>query len=410
LAAIMLAFLFSSATRRGESFFGRLRPALRPQIVLAVANVLLLTACASLYWNGSRLSAPLSLAAPASAQPAEVVGADPDADGFVPRSIVAAVAQRVSPAVATVGAIRTHREMVPTLSRDFFLHYSSREVSERVPYLGSGALASASGLIVTNHHVVEQGESFFVTFPDGREFPAELVAADPYIDLALLKIEPDALPEPIPLGDSDDLQIGETAIALGNPFGPLIDDPRPTVTAGVVSALGRSFRPDLRSEKVYQDMIQTDAAINPGNSGGPLVDAQGRMIGVNTFIFSGSGGSIGLGFAIPINRVRKIIEEIETFGRSRQLWLDFDFATLRDRRGAYAGVGVARIRPNGPAQRAGLQEGDLILKADGRSVSTAQEFSLHFKGKLVGDMLRLTLWRDGEQIEAEYIVSEPPQK
>lgn len=318
---------------------------------------------------------------------------------FVPKSNIAAVAHDISPAVVTIGAVREQLRR----SNDFFAPYLIRS-SEYMPYLGSGSLISESGHIITNVHVIEGAKQVVVTLTDGREFPAEILAADPLQDIALLKIAADNLPTPIQLGDSDEIQIGEDVIALGNPFGPIMQDPRPTVTKGVVSAAHRNFRPDQSKEKVYTDMLQTDAAINPGNSGGPLVDAFGRLVGVNTFIFSASGGSQGIGFAIPVNRVRRMLEEIEKYGQLRTVELDLDGVGVRTAR--LQGVMLRAIAKGGAAQRAGLAPGDVILKMDDRGVSSPDEVYMLIGSRKIGDRIRVQAWREGKLQDFEYIVRE----
>ncbi|MBI5155080.1 trypsin-like peptidase domain-containing protein [Candidatus Poribacteria bacterium] len=319
---------------------------------------------------------------------------------------IPAVVARVSPSVVSVGAIK--QTVVYDHYADFFSPFfmRPRTAHQKMPYLGSGFLVDKEGHIVTNFHVIEDSVEVFVTFTDGRELPAKVLDADRFIDVALLEVDSpkDELPEPIVLGDSDQLQIGETALAIGNPFGNLIEDPRPTVTKGVVSALHRSFRPDPQNMRVYQDMIQTDAAINPGNSGGPLVDEEGRVIGINTFIFSNSGGSVGLGFAIPINRARNFIEEIKTHGHLRDLLIDFDALTLNTPR--IRGAVVNFVQENGPADKAGLDVGDVITEIDGRSIASREDVLLLLASKQVDDNLKLTVWREGQERAINYQVSE----
>ena len=363
------------------------------RLLLLLNAVLLAMAISALSERPAGASASL---AGILATPAEAKSVDPK---FIPKSNVAAVAHDISPAVVTVGAVREQLRR----SADFFNPYLIRS-SEYMPYLGSGSLISDAGHIITNVHVIEGAKQVFVTLTDGREFPAEILAADPLQDIALLKIEADNLPTPIQLGDSDDIQIGEEVIALGNPFGPMMQDPRPTVTKGVISAAHRNFRPDQSKEKVYTDMLQTDAAINPGNSGGPLVDAFGRLVGVNTFIFSASGGSQGIGFAIPVNRVRGMLEEIEKYGKLRSVELDLDGVGVRTAR--LQGVMLRAIAKGGAAQRAGLLPGDVILQMDNRSVSSPDEVYMLIGSRKIGDRIRIQAWREGKIQDFEYVVRE----
>ncbi len=325
-----------------------------------------------------------------------------------PETAITRVVKKVSNSVVTVGAVKRRYVAQPWIE-DYFLGPRMRisEQSQRIPYMGSGFLVDNEGHIVTNHHVIDDSVSYFVTFPDGREFDAELVDADRYADVAVLRIKAEKgteLPQPLEFAESDDLEIGEQVVAFGNPFGNLIEDSRPTVTAGCISALHRTFRPDSENLRVYQDMIQTDASINPGNSGGPLVDVNGDVVGVNTFIFSPSGGNTGVSFAIPSNRVRSVVDEIKKYGRLRPLLLDFTFRTLRTPR--ITGVQVLDVRDNGPAEQAGINVGDVILSADGRSLRSREDFYLIFASRQVGDQVKLKLWRNGQESDVVYTVKE----
>jgi serine protease Do len=248
--------------------------------------------------------------------PPSIVSSD-DVDATRRNAIVQAV-ERVSPAVVTISVTQLRRERVVTPFNDpmwqFFFPDLGREFIRKVNSMGSGFIVSEDGLIVTNEHVIRGASEIVVNLPDGRSFTGEIFGEpDAQTDLAIIKIEGDDLPV-APLGRSDDLMIGEWAIAIGNPFGYLIRDAHPTVTVGVISALNRDFDASTANDRSYRDMIQTDASINPGNSGGPLVNSEGYVIGVNTFIFSQSGGSQGIGFAIPVRRVRMIIDDILRYG------------------------------------------------------------------------------------------------
>lgn len=318
------------------------------------------------------------------------------------------VIEHISPAVVTVGAIK---ERVDAYYRDYFNPFMLRPrySLEKTPFLGSGFVLDKEGHILTNYHVIADSQEVIVTLQNdstGREVKAKILDVDPFVDLALLKIDlpEDELPEPMELGDSTALRIGETTLAFGNPFGNFIADPRPTVTKGVVSALNRSFRPDQQNLRVYTDMIQTDAAINPGNSGGPLVDSRGRAIGVNTFIVSQSGGSIGLGFAIPINRAKAFIEEVLTYGKVRPLKIDFQAETFN--RPQIQGIIVVSMLQNGPGQESGMQLGDVILSVNGRRVTNRDEFLLFVASMQVGDVAKLQVQRGAEQVTINYPITE----
>lgn len=316
------------------------------------------------------------------------------------------VVQMVSPGVVSIGAVKRAVVLEPYINFFDFFAMRPRETLRRSPYMGSGFLVDREGHILTNYHVIQDSEQVFVTLSDGREYEAEILDADLVLDIALLKIDPNGngdLPEPLQLGNSDALQIGEPAIALGNPFGNLIEDPRPTVTTGVISALHRSFRPDREQRRIYQDMIQTDAAINPGNSGGPLLDRHGRVVGINTFIVSRTGANIGLGFAIPINRARAFYEEVKTYGRLRPLAIDFATMTINTQR--IQGILISAMEREGPAEEAGLAIGDVITHVEGRRVRTREELLLNLAGFQFGDEVTFGVWRQGETREVNYTMN-----
>ncbi len=225
------------------------------------------------------------------------------------------------------------------------------------------------GVIITNQHVVAGAESIVVVLRDGAEAEATLVGEDPITDIAVLKIDERNL-EVAPLGRSTDLLIGEWVVALGNPYGYLLGNAEPTVTAGVVSAVGRNIVPSGDQPGLYLDMIQTDAAINPGNSGGPLSNALGEVVGVNSSIFSPTGGSIGLGFAIPVERAVRVAEQLLRDGTVRRAWIGLDVAgvdAMRDWK-TQGGVSVVNVAPGGPAERAGIRAGDVLTEADNRQL------------------------------------------
>lgn len=300
------------------------------------------------------------------------------------RNAIVTAAQQIGPSVVSVNVVATQVVRSRSFFDDPFFGsiFGPRERLRQVESLGSGFIVSPDGYIVTNQHVVAGASRMVVTLMDGRQLPAELVAADEVTDLAVLKVDSADLPV-APLGDSDDLMIGEWAIAIGNPFGYLLADRNPSVTVGVISALGRDVRPGRadNGDQVWSNMIQTDAAINPGNSGGPLVNAAGEVIGVNSFIFSQSGGSIGLGFAIPINRAKRALADIVEFGSIRRPWTGLHVSTETSAAGGRppAGVIVTRVDPGSPASRSGVREGDRIVEADGEPVGSA----LDWEGRLL---------------------------
>ncbi|HEV8480494.1 MAG TPA: trypsin-like peptidase domain-containing protein [Candidatus Eisenbacteria bacterium] len=336
------------------------------------------------------------------------------------RSAIVTAAERASPAVVSVSVVQTRvvREnpFYNFFPDEFFdRFYPQMEYRERLPALGSGFIVDPSGVVVTNNHVTEGADEIKVTLPDGRQLPAKLMAASPVYDLAFVKVEGHDLPT-IALGNSDDLIVGEWAIAIGNPFGFLLDDPHPSVTAGVVSATHRDIKSEASEGGTYKDMIQTDAAINPGNSGGPLVNALGQVIGVNTFIFTRSGGSVGIGFAVPINTVKRLLDEVHKYGRIRAVWAGFQVqpltAYLANRLGLDkpGGLVVTRVEPNSPATAADLRVGDVLRSVNGKQVNTAEEAQRVLFGSGVGDHVTLQVERNGKRRSVQLTFGEMPQQ
>ena len=290
----------------------------------------------------------------------------------------------------------------------------SPERAQRITGLGSGVIVDASGLVLTNEHVVREADSVRVTLPDGRQFPARVLGSSPAYDLAVLRIPGGRLPV-APLGRSDDLVVGEWAIAIGNPFGNLLENSAPTVTAGVISATDRDIKGGATETGIYKHMIQTDAAINPGNSGGALVNADGEVIGINTFILSGSGGSVGIGFAIPSDLARRILDEVVRFGRVRIAWPGMQVQVVDQRLAEQlgwaqdGGLVVTRVTPGGPAAQAGVRVRDRIWRVNRRSVNTVDDVQGSVYGLFVGDRLDLSLERDGRPLAAQIVLAEAPR-
>ncbi len=322
-------------------------------------------------------------------------------------AITRAVA-KVEPAVVGINVTQI-REYVPRgLAEDPFFQFFFPELRyrEQVKSLGSGFIISPDGYIVTNEHVVHNATKIVVTLPAGKKYDADIVGTDYVTDIALLKIDGKNLPHCI-LGNSDDVIIGEWVIALGNPFGLFEVGQQPSVTVGVVSAKNLDFGRQ-GDDRVYQDMIQTDAAINPGNSGGPMANALGEVIGMNTFIFTGSDyfqGSIGLGFAIPINRVKRVVKDLKTFGRvDRQFWTGLEVQDLRPSIARYfglrssIGVIVSNVEPGSPAEKAGLQVGDIIIEFNGQRITNTRDIwsILDNIDAKAGDVIPLKVLRRGQ--------------
>ncbi|HLB54853.1 MAG TPA: trypsin-like peptidase domain-containing protein, partial [Gemmatimonadales bacterium] len=243
------------------------------------------------------------------------------------RTAVVEAANRVAPAVVSI-TVTSRQRVTERDPWDFF--FIPRTTDRLVQSSGTGFLVKPDGVIITNQHVVAGAQSITVTLPDGTDLPGSLVGEDPITDVAIIRISRSNLPV-VPIGTSADLMIGEWVVALGDPYAYLLGNTEPTVTAGVVSATHRNILPNQDQPGLYLDMIQTDAAINPGNSGGPLANALGEVVGVNSSIFTGGGGSvgsIGLGFAIPIERAMRVAEEILRSGRVRRAWTGLEVAGL----------------------------------------------------------------------------------
>jgi serine protease Do len=262
--------------------------------------------------------------------------------------------------------------------------------------LGSGFIIRSDGAIVTNAHVIAGATRIQVALRDGTTYPATLLGSDETNDLAVIKINAKNLPV-APLGSSSDLLIGEWAIAIGNPYGFLFANSEPSVTAGVVSGTGRNLAAPSEGSGVYVDMIQTDASINPGNSGGPLVDAAGDVIGVNSSIFSPSGGSIGIGFAIPINRARRVAEDLLAHGVVRRPWIGVQPALSRTQTaGSNGGVVVASVVPGSPAAKAGIRPGDVITRSSNRTLHNPYDWYAELLELRVGENDSLVIKRGGK--------------
>ncbi len=382
----------------------------RTVILLVFMNLALLVAFA---FREIGVAAMPELASPAFAQPSAPARETRRESGVSRttsrRTEITDAAERVSPSIVSVGASRTTYMVSPFA--DFFQRYSVYPYQEKIPYLGSGVIVSGDGLVVTNHHVIAQATDVFVTLMDGREVPAKVVDSDPALDIAVLRVNATNL-KAVPLGDSDSILVGEWALAMGNPFGNLIGDPHPTVTLGVVSATRRSFRGAADSGRIYNDMIQTDAAINPGNSGGALINSAGELIGLNTFIMSRSGGSEGVGFAIPVNRVKGVLAEVREFNRIRARMRDFAVQNLTERLGRTLGTKVAQgavvseMLRRGPAAAAGLDVGDVIVAVDGKPVRDAAELNSMLWGRPVGTRVGIEADRGGRKVRVEYQLNE----
>jgi serine protease Do len=310
-------------------------------------------------------------------------------------------ADRVSPAVVSINV--TSRRQAPRRTPwDFFFVPQGAQL---VQGYGTGFIVRPSGIILTNQHVVANAERVVVTLPDGSDVTATVLGEDPLTDVAVLKVERTGLPT-VALGRSTDLMIGEWVVALGNPYAYLLGNAEPSVSVGVVSATGRNILPGGDQTGLYLDMIQTDAAINPGNSGGPLANALGEIVGVNSSIFSNSGGSVGLGFAIPIERAVRVAEEIIRNGSVRRAWVGLEVQGARAMRDwkSQGGVVVASVAPGGPAARAGVRQDDVLVEANGRRLRNYLDWEAVKLDLHVGDVVQVAV-RSGNTTRSRRIVT-----
>ncbi len=301
-------------------------------------------------------------------------------------------AKRAAPSVVSVYAMKAPLRRVPGTATPF-----TDPDEESGGGLGSGVVMSADGYVLTNNHVVEGAGTVAVALPQGKPAPARVIGTDPETDLAVLKIEAPGL-EPITLGDSDAAQIGDVVLAIGNPFGV-----GQTVTQGIVSGTGR----DRLGINTFENFIQTDAAINPGNSGGALVDSAGRLIGINTAILSPSGGSLGIGFAIPVRTATEVMEQLIKDGRVARGWIGVEAQDLTPELArnlgirATAGAVLIRLLRDGPAERGGLRAGDLVVAVGGKPVSDTRDLINGTAAIKPGAQGEFTVIRDAKEMKLQ---------
>jgi serine protease Do len=323
----------------------------------------------------------------------------------------AAVARRATPSVVNV--FTTHHVKVapfgPPLGSgdpfdDFFRQFfpgMPREMEQRS--LGSGVIIDSDGFIVTNHHVVANADEIQVKLSDTRSFPAELVGSDPRTDVALIRVSGRNLPL-AQLGNSDDLGVGDWVLAIGNPFG--LEE---TVTAGIVSAKERVI-----GAGPFDNFIQTDASINPGNSGGPLIDVDGKVVGVNSAIYSRSGGSIGIGFAIPINLAMRVVDQLRSNRRVVRGWLGVAMQDVTPELARSFGLPneegalISDIYRGGPAHRAGIRRGDVVVGFNGQPVKNSRELARSAAEIPIGNAVKIDVIREGSRRTFEVVVAEAP--
>jgi serine protease Do len=387
------------------------RPARLAALLLAVVALAALAATLGALAGSLRTPAKSAAAPAAAAPPAARAAAPPPAAappaapaaaaqraGDPRRTPIVEVVERVAPAVVNIAAETLVREADP-----FFGPFFSRE--RRAQSVGSGLIVEANGIVVTNAHVIEGASRIVVTTRDGRELEADVLGSDRDSDLAVLKVAGDGLPA-VALGTSSDLLIGETVVAIGNPFGLTH-----TVSSGILSALGRTV-PSERGERLFTDFLQTDASINPGNSGGPLVNLAGDVIGVNTAIISGAEG---IGFAIPADRARRVVAELLRFGELQPLWTGLRLVTLDPELAQRYGVAdkrgvlVSRVFPDSPADAAGLEENDVIVTAGGRALTAREDLTTALYSLPAGTPLPLGIHRGGRELTLRLTPERPPR-
>ncbi len=322
-----------------------------------------------------------------------------------------AIYEKVADGVVNVTSI--------AVQMDFFFNVFPTQGS------GSGSIIDTRGHILTNHHVVANAQKLEVTLADGSKWPAKLIGSDPDNDLAVIKIDaPREKLKVIPMGDSKNLRIGQKVLAIGNPFGF-----ERTLTTGVISSLGRTIRSEVGT--LIEDVIQTDAAINPGNSGGPLLNSDGEIIGINSAIISPTGGSVGIGFAIPVNTAKRVVPELISKGYVSYPWIGASiqslipeiakFLKIKVERGAM----IAEVVKGGPADKAGLKGGnqrvqvgnmivivggDVVVKADQHDVKTHDELIRYIREKKPGNAILLNVFRNGKFEEVKVTLGERPRR
>jgi len=341
------------------------------------------------------------------------------------RNAIVRATERISPAVVSINAIQHRtvtRSLVPRGWEYFERFYPGmfprRAFRQDVASLGSGVIVSDDGFILTNVHVVENADELVVALNDGRQFGARVLEMVPTWDLALIQLDesPPDLPVATLAGPEDELYIGEWSIAIGSPFGYLLADTQPTVTIGVISALNRDIKNTNSEGQAFLGMIQTDAAINPGNSGGPLVNSHGEVIGINTFIFTESGGSIGLGFAVPIARAQWIIREVRDFGYFRRAYVGFGIVEVNEliaqslNLPSTDGFVVRDVITGSPADKSGLQPYDVIISINGVPLDDADTFNRLVYEAKVGTRLEYTAYREGEEFAGTIELEEVPRR
>jgi Do/DeqQ family serine protease len=371
---------------------------------------------AGLVLTGRMRSADVTQAAPA--RPADVAPARPAAAPAAPTALpdFTAVAEQTVNAVTNISSLRETRRADSPFANDPFFQYFFGESdmfgdrNRRELSLGSGVVVSADGYVLTNNHVIGRqgrGSQVTVTLADNREVRAQVVGVDDWTDIALLKVDAVGLPV-IPWGDSSKLKVAEWVLAIGNPF-----QLNQTVTLGIVSALGRANI----GAAAYEDFIQTDAAINPGNSGGALVNSRGQLVGINTAIYSQSGGYQGVGFAVPSNLARRVMDDLIEYGEVRRASIGrLDAIPLTNQLARQLGVDttrgavVAQMVRNSEAFRAGIRPGDVIVSFNGAPVEDPGHFLRLLADSEIGSTARIGILRGGERLDVQVRLQPPPER
>jgi len=317
--------------------------------------------------------------------------------------------QRAAPSVVNIFTskeIRSPRH--PLLNDPIFRRFFGEQLpdeAQRASSLGSGVIVSASGFVLTNHHVVEAADEIEVALADGKKLLAKVVGNDPETDLAVLRVNAENLPA-ITFGSSDALKVGDVVLAIGNPFGV-----GQTVTSGIVSALGRTGL----GINTFENFIQTDAAINPGNSGGALIDAGGNLVGINTAIFSRSGGSMGIGFAIPVSTAKMVLEQIVKSGGVTRGWIGVEVQEITPalaesfKLGGQRGALIAGVLRGGPADKAGIKPGDVLTEVEGKPVADPTAMLNLIAALAPGSSAKMKLKRQGQDVDATISVGRRPK-
>jgi len=395
-------------------------------LVLAAAVTLLAALATGLLLEHPSFSEVKGLRGPIYEESVESHPIDPES---FQGKIIAAV-KRVTPAVVGIsGRIRVEYpasgrrsqffgEDFEDFFRRFFEQFPRREQRERQP-VGSGMIINKDGYILTNTHVIQQldKDDLWITLPEGRDLKAELLEADEKSDIAVLKVEDKDLPA-VTFGHSEDLKVGQWVIALGYPFGATLSQLKkeyePTATVGVISATDRSIQAGRGRVTTYTGLLQTDASVNPGNSGGPLINIYGEIVGINTAILSTSGGSIGIGFAIPIDKAKRLLDSLVQYGEIRRPWIGIYMQELTpelaEKFGVKKGVLVADVVKGSPADKAGIQAGDIIQKLNGKQVDSGLELREEILKTEIGEEITLTLIRKGEEMDITFSTGKEPEE